>query len=254
MEQPTQNITRKRMYHKPIYGLSKDDCLKKRYRHFINNRCSYRKCRGKSHYYNKYNKCLSMKHYDDIEPSRKRKYKGKNPRLICEATNRGPNWRYFDGKCYRKTCKTKGSVFAYYNGRCTPRPQYFKHLMHKFRIIEQHAETRIKNVKSASEYPQIYKSAKEHVKKAKGDAQKLLDNIKTGPTPSKIKQAKDENIITQQTADKLNTETTTPSTKERVIDDVKKDVSKQAFGVLENIKDRIRKLMPGNKTTTLSPA
>jgi hypothetical protein len=244
-----KNITRKRMYHKPIYGLTKEECLKKRYRRFIDGRCSYRKCRGKSRYYNKYNKCLSMKHFDDIEPSRKKVYKGNDPRLICESTHRGPHWRYYDGKCYRKTCKTKGSVFAYYNGRCTPRPQYFKHLMRKFRIIEQNAEERIKKIKSRSEYPVIYKSAKKNVQKVKEEAHELLDKIKKEPTQSKIKQAKDENIISKETADKLKNDT--PSKNEKVLDDAKKNVSKQAFGVLENIKERIRKLLPGSKQTTI---
>lgn len=244
-----QNITRKRIYHKPIYGLTKEDCLKKRYRRYIDGSCSYRKCRGKSHYYNKYNKCLSMKHFDDIEPSRKKTYKGKNPRLICESSHRGPHWRYYDGKCYRKTCKTKGSVFAYYNGRCTPRPQYFKHLMNKFRIIEQNAEERIKNIKSRSEYPVIYKSAKKNVQLVKEKAKELLDRIQKEPTPSKIKQAKDENIISQETADKL--QNISPSKNETIINDAKKNVSKQAFGVLENIKNRIRNILPSNKQTPL---
>lgn len=245
-----ENITRKkRIYHKPIYGLTKTECLKKRYRRYIGNRCSYRKCRGKSRYYNKYNKCLSMKHYDDIEPSRKKKYKGSNPRLICESTHRGPNWRYFDGKCYRKTCKTKGSVFAYYNGRCTPRPQYFKHLMRKFRIIEQNAEQRIKNVKNPSEYSNIYKSVKKNVKKVKQDANNLLDKIKKEPNKDFIKQAKEEKIISKETADKLN-DVTKPNTK--ILDDAKKNVSKQAFGVIENIKNRISNFINSNKQTSLN--
>ena len=242
-------LSSKRTYHKPIYGLSKTQCLKKRYRRFIDGRCTYKKCRGKSHYYNKYNKCLSMKHFDDIEPSHKKKYKGKNPRLICESMHRGPHWRYYDGKCYRKTCKTKGSVFAYYNGRCTPRPQYFKHLMNKFRIIELNAEQRIKNIKSPSEYKNIYMDAKKNVQKVKEDAHELLDNIQKEPTTTKINKAKDENIISQETANKLNNNTTT--NKENIIDNAKKNVSTQAFGVLENIKDRIRKFLPSNKQTTL---
>jgi hypothetical protein len=243
------NKTRKRTYHKPIYGLTKEECLKKHYRRFINNRCSYRKCRGNSHYYNKYNKCLSMKHFDDIEPSHKKPYRGKNPRLICESKHRGPHWRYFDGKCYRKTCKTEGSVFAYYNGRCTPRPQYFKHLMNKFRVIEQKAEIQIKNVKSPSEYSNIYKNANKEVKKVKHDAQMLLDDIKKEPTQIKIKHAKDDKIISQETADKLNDADNTH--KSDIIDNAKKDVSKQAFGVLENIKNNIRNLLSGNKQTAL---
>ena len=243
-----QNITKKRTYHKPIYGLTKEECLKKHYRRFINGRCSYKKCRGKSHYYNKYNKCLSMKHFDDIEPSRKKRYKGRNPRLICESSHRGPNWRYFDGKCYRKTCKTSGSVFAYYNGRCTPRPQYFKHLMRTFRHIEQDAEKRIRNIKTRRELPGIYKNAKKNVQKAKTEAQNLLDNIKKEPTSLKINQAKDQNIIDQQTADKLKNREK-PNTE--IIDNAKKNVSKQAFGVLENIKDRIRKILPGSNQTTI---
>ena len=252
METKERNVTNKRPYHKPIYGLTKEECLKKHYRRFIDGRCSYKKCRGKSHYYNKYNKCLSMKHYDDIEPSRKKRYKGRNPRLICESSHRGPNWRYFDGKCYRKTCKTSGSVFAYYNGRCTPRPQYFKHLMRKFRAIEETAETRIKAVKSPSEYKAIYKNVKENVQKVKGEAKDLLEKIKKEPTPSKIKQATDENIISQETADKLNrTPATTNASKDALIENAKKNVSKQAFGVIENIKDRIRKLLPQNKQTPL---
>jgi len=251
-----QNITKKRQYHKPIFGLTKEECLKKHYRRFINGRCSYKKCRGKSHYYNKYNKCLSMKHYDDIEPSRKKHYKGRNPRLICESSHRGPNWRYFDGKCYRKTCKTVGSVFAYYNGRCTPRPQYFKHLINRFRDIEQNAEMRIKAVKSPSEYNTIFKNVKENVQKAKEDAKDLLDKIKKEPTPSKIKKATDEKIISQETADKLNhisesATTNASASKDAIIDNAKKNVSKQAFGVVENIKERIRKLLPQNKQTPL---
>lgn len=241
------NITSKKIYHKPIYGLTKPECLKKSYRRYIDNKCSYKKCRGKSHFYNKYNKCLSIKHYNDIEPSRKKHYKGKNPRLICESTHRGSHWRYYDGKCYRKTCKTNGSVFAYYNGRCTPRSQYFKHLMNKFKIIEQTAEQNIKNVNSHSEYPNIYKNVKENVQKVKEDAQELLNKIQKDPTQSKIKQAVDENIINQTTANKL----ITSSNNETVIDEAKKQVSKQAFSVLENIKNRISNIVSVNKQTTL---
>jgi hypothetical protein len=241
----------KRTYHKPIYGITKTQCLKKKYRRFINGRCSFKKCRGKSHYYNKYGKCLSMKHYDDVEPSQKKVYKGKNPRLICESTHRGSNWRYYDGNCYRKTCKTKGSVFAYYNGRCTPRPQYFKHIMKKFRIIELNTEIKIKNAKSKSEYPNILNSAKKNVEKAKGEAYELLDNIKKNKASANIKNAKEEQIISKEEADKLTDELTTNSKKDELIVNAKKNVSKQAFGVLENIKDRIKRLLSTNKQTTL---
>jgi hypothetical protein len=250
MAQSAKNIS-KRTYHKPIYGLTKTQCLKKHYRRFINGRCSYKKCRGKSHYYNKYGKCLSMKHYNDIEPSHKKRYRGKNPRLICESTHRGSDWRYYDGNCYRKTCKTKGSVFAYYNGRCTPRPQYFKHIMNKFRTIELNTERKIKNAKNNSEYSQILNSAKKNVEKVKGEAHELLENIKKNKASTNIKNAKEEKIISKEEADKLSDELTTDSTKEVLIDNAKKNVSKQAFGVVENIKDRIKKILNTNKQTPL---
>jgi hypothetical protein len=44
---------------------------------------------------------------------------------------------------------------------------------------------------------------------------------------------------------------TTNASKEALIENAKKNVSKQAFGVIENIKDRIRKLLPQNKQTPL---
>jgi hypothetical protein len=243
----------KRIYHKPLYGLTKKQCLTKHYRRFINGRCSYKKCRGKSHYYNKYGKCLSMKHYGDIEPSHKKRYRGKDPRRICESTHRGSNWRYYDGKCYRKTCKTKGSVFAYYNGRCTPRPQYLKHLMLMFRTIEMNTEQKIKNAKSHSEFTGILNSAKKNVENAKKNAYEVLDNIKKTDKPtSDIKHAKAEQIISKETADKLEDAHTTNSKKNIIIDNEKKNVSKQAFGVIENLKDRIKSIMNReNKQTTL---
>jgi esterase/lipase len=119
--------------------------------------------------------------------------------------------------------------------------------MNKFRIIEEETEEKIKNVKSKTEYSSIYKNAKNKVQKVKAEAQELLNKIKKEPTPTMIKQAKNENIIDKQTADKLNDNTNN----EKVIDDAKKNVSKQAFGVLENIKNRIHKLLPQNNQTAL---
>jgi len=229
--------TGKRIYHKPLYGLTKEQCLTKKYRRFMNGRCSYRKCRGKSHFYNKYGKCLSMKHYGDVEPSRKKKYRGKNLRRICETSKRGKNWRFYDGKCYKKTCKTRGSVFAYYNGRCTPRAQYFKHLIKKFRAIEHKAENRIRFAKTQADYTDIYKNAKEDVNKVKEDANKILNKIKADPTKENIKIAKDENII-----DSKNAEDLQGDAKSAVIEKVKHDIDGQGFTVLENIKNRIRKV------------
>lgn len=227
------NNTIKREYHKPIYGLSKDECLTKRYRRYFNGRCSYKKCRGKSHFYNKHGKCLSMKHYDDVEPSRKKKYIGNNSRKLCETTHRGSNWRYYNNECFRKSCKTVGSVFAYYNGRCTPRGMFFKHIMKKFRLIEENANRKIKNVKDKTksfEYKQIYSSAKKHVDNIKQEAKNALNKTESSTTSSTSPST-----------------SATPNKENDSNNKANKEISQQGNKVLKNIQNRIRSLFSSAK-------